>query len=482
VLETAKVIVSRLTRSIHGANDVATAKSIAVLPAGAGADLPAFTASLADQLGRLGGVEIVDRRRRDARVGPDASTAEITEWLHTLEESSGVVLYQADDTLTEWTKRCLRQADRFLFVADHAGHAALNEIESEIPNLIAGESSAQQNLVLIHEPNLLLPSGTWRWLTDRPAITARHARRGNPEDYARLARGLAGRSVSIVLSGGGARGMAHVGVLRAFEENAIPIDLVGGASFGSIVGGFYAMGMDWKNLRDAIYTFLVEQGSVLDLTAPAVSLTKGGKIGAELAEGFGEIAIEDTWRPFFCTSSNLTAGRVEVHSRGKLRDAIRASISIPGVFPPMPSPNGDVLVDGGIMNNLPVDVMRRFGDGGPIVAVNLRGTVDMASEDLRVDGVLSGWSALADRFNPFRSRRKVPGIVELLLRTTETGAALSSSVLEKTASVVLHPPVSEFALLDFSKLDDLVEAGYQYTMDQIAAWDPDRLTTLQSYS
>lgn len=132
------------------------------------------------------------------------------------------------------------------------------------------------------------------------------------------------------------------------------------------------------------------------------------------------------------------------------------------------------------MNNLPVDVMRRFGDGGPIVAVNLRGTIEMASEDLRADGVLSGWSTLADRVNPFRARRKVPGIVELLLRTTETGAALSSSALEKTASFVLHPPVSQFALLDFGKLDDLVEAGYQYTMDQFAAWDPEQLASLQS--
>jgi predicted acylesterase/phospholipase RssA len=94
--------------------------------------------------------------------------------------------------------------------------------------------------------------------------------------------------------------------------------------------------------------------------------------------------------------------------------------------------------------------------------------------------VLSGWSALAGRINPFRPKPRVPGIVELLLRTTETGAALSSSALEKTASVVLHPPVSEFALLDFAKLDDLVEAGYQYTMDQIAAWDSDRLAMLMS--
>jgi predicted acylesterase/phospholipase RssA/CRP-like cAMP-binding protein len=479
VLEAARVIVGRLSRAIHGARPAAAARSIAVVPAGAGSDIGAFTRLLAAQLERLVDVEVLDSTRRDERFGAaDPSHADMTQWLHSLEESHSVVLYQSDDEPTEWTRRCLRQADRVLLVADHGGSSARNEIEHELARVASSVTAVEQSLVIVHEPNLNVPSGTSRWLAERSTASPRHVRRNDADDFARLARGLTGRSPAIVLSGGGARGIAHVGVLRALEEHGIPIDAVGSASFGSIVGGFYAMGMNWKDLRDAIQRYLVDHGSVIDLTAPSASLTRGGKIGAELREGFGEVAIEDLWRPFFCTSSNLSAGRVEVHTRGRLRDAIRASISIPGVFPPMRSPAGDVLVDGGIMNNLPVDVMHRMGDGGPIVAVNLRGTIEMASAGLPADGALSGWRTLGSRLNPFRPSPEVPGIVELLLRTTETGAALSASVLEQAATVVLHPPVSDFPLLDFAKIDDLIDAGYRYTTDEIASWSEDEMTTL----
>ena len=119
-----------------------------------------------------------------------------------------------------------------------------------------------------------------------------------------------------------------------------------------------------------------------------------------LRDGFGHLSIEDLWHRYFCVSSNLTKGHLQVHTTGPVWQAVRASISIPGLFPPVNSGNGDVLVDGAVMNNLPVDVMRSLNGGGPVLAVSLRGEFSLRSEDLPHHGVLSGWRVFGRRFNP----------------------------------------------------------------------------------
>lgn len=478
MLETARVIVNRLSRSIHGTRSAPAARAIAIVPAGGGADLDGFVRALASAMASIANVEVVDRKRRDAKFGAEEPTpAAMTAWLHQLEDHRTVVLYQSDLTATEWSKRCLRQADRIVLVGNQTSQRDLNEIERSIPEVV-GSHGAERVLVLVHPKHISTPRNTRPWLVERAACRPHHVRLDNQGDFGRLARLISGRAVAVVLSGGGARGIAHVGVLRAFEERGIPLDRVGSASFGSIIGGFHAMGQSWAEIRSSLSRFLVEQGSVVDLTAPAASLARGGKIGRQLHEGFMEVEIEDLWNPFFCTSSNLSAGRVEVHDSGRIRDAIRASISIPGVFPPVRAGGGDVLVDGGIMDNLPVSLMKSRNDGGPIVAVNLRGTFEMPSRDLPTDGVLSGWRALAGRLNPLQTSPAIPGIIDVLLRTTETGAVVAAKSQEQSADIVLHPPVSNFALLDFSALDQLIDAGYRYTLDQMDQWDENQLARL----
>ena len=177
--------------------------------------------------------------------------------------------------------------------------------------------------------------------------------------------------------------------------------------------------------------------------------------------------IENLWLRYYCVSSNLSAGEVAVHTRGPLWKALRASVAIPGLWPPVRSEDGDVLVDGGVMNNLPVDVMETFTDAGAIIAVNLKGSAELPSQGLSDTGVLSGWGPFAKRFSPVGGDSELPGIVDLLLRATETGNVLSSKRLEQEADVVLHPDVAQFGLLAFDRLDEIIEAGYRYAMKEL---------------
>jgi NTE family protein len=205
---------------------------------------------------------------------------------------------------------------------------------------------------------------------------------------------------------------------------------------------------------------------------PLAALTKGEKATHQIQRTFGDYQVEDLWLPYFAVSSNLTRGAVSVHSSGMLWQAIRASVALPGILPPMRSPEGDVLVDGGIMNNLPVDVMREVCRGaGRILAVNVRPEVHMGAGDLPDDGVLSGWSLLGRRINAFAARPAVPSIVQVLMRTTETGNVLSTEVHEQGAELTFNPPVAGVGLMEFAAYERLAEVGYRHAMERLESWD-----------
>ena len=444
--------------------------------------LDGFAGQLADALRDSGTVSIVSAKVLDEALGEDhvrslpgsQADLEVAAWLNRHEAAHDMVLYVADPGDSPWTERCLRQADRVLVVVRAGGPSMIGALESRLDRdrSVAG---ATTDLVIVHPAGAGLPNGTARLLAGRQIRAHHHVRDNSPGDFGRLARFLSGRAISLVLSGGGARGLAHIGVMQALEEADIPVDILGGASFGALMGAFRARGDRSAAVRDAVQQFLIDRGSPIDLTAPAAALTGGKRIVSMLQDGFGNLQIEDLWHPFFCVSSNLTRGHLQVHRTGAVWQAVRASISIPGLFPPVSSGDGDVLVDGAVMNNLPVDVMRSLNQQGPVLAVSLRGEFSLRSEDLPHHGVLSGWRVFGRRINPFASTLELPGLVDILLRTTEVGSVLSSKAMEQQADLVFHPPVNDVGLLDFSAIDRLIDIGYSHAAQILQEGGIDRL-------
>jgi predicted acylesterase/phospholipase RssA len=269
-----------------------------------------------------------------------------------------------------------------------------------------------------------------------------------------------------VLGGGGARGFAHLGVVRALEEAGVPIDAVGGTSVGALMGALVAWGFDHPARVERAQRFVA--GRLTMPTLPILAATSGRNLTERLkrSDFAGDRDITDAWLPFFCVSTNLSAARPFVHLRGAAWQALRASISLPGMMPPVCTDDGELLVDGGLVDDLPVDVMSPLVDGGHIVAVDLGISSDFRVQQ-RFDPNLSGWRALARRLNPFGPRFDAPNLLMTLLRAKEVVSSESLEMKRMTHDVTLliRPPVAGFGGFNFRYVDVLMERSYRSTLD-----------------
>jgi predicted acylesterase/phospholipase RssA len=178
--------------------------------------------------------------------------------------------------------------------------------------------------------------------------------------------------------------------------------------------------------------------------------------------------VRDVWLPFFCVSTNLTRSRVELHDRGDAAIAIRASVAIPGVLPPVPF-DGDLLVDGGVLNNLPCDVMRATGTVKQLIAVDLSPPVGpRASEDFGLS--VSGWRDLRAQFGSGTSH--YPGLVAILMRAMVAGSVRDRDRFlgAGTVDVHLNLDLHGVQLLDFERVAEVADRGYEQARPQLEAW------------
>lgn len=387
-------------------------------------------------------------------------------WLEEREAAHDFVVYVADADATPWTEQCLRQADHVIVVADATADPAPAGAEAEFETRWSAESAPRRTLILIQPADLAEPRDTARWLRPRTVEQHFHVRDGVGADMERVGRLLAGRGVSLVLGGGGARGYAHMGVIRAMAELGIPIDMVGGTSSGSIAGA--AVAREWTTGR--MEATMMRFRRLLDPTLPLVSIASGGRMWRAIDEAFGDgIGIEDLWLPYFCVATDLTTAAPVVHRRGSLNRAIRSSVSLPGILPPV-SIDGHLLIDGGLLDNLPIGVMRRLNGGGRVIAVDVSPKVDMvAAQELGTQ--ISGWRVLAGRIRHPRTRSTLPSIVEVLSRTVAVaGLHFGREHAQDSADLLLQPPVAPFGTLEFGNVQVIANVGYEPSLEALKAW------------
>ncbi|CAR22968.1 lysophospholipase [Lachancea thermotolerans CBS 6340] len=285
-------------------------------------------------------------------------------------------------------------------------------------------------------------------------------------DFLRLARILSGKAIGLVLGGGGARGISHLGVLRAIEEHGIPIDMIGGTSIGAFVGGLYAKDYDLVPIYGRMKKFAGRVGSVwrllTDLTWPVTSYTTGHEFNRGIWKTFGDIRIEDFWIQYYCNSTNITESIQEIHSTGYAWRYIRASMSLAGLLPPIED-NGSMLLDGGYVDNLPVWEMKARGCN-TIFAVDV-GSVDDRTPQ-RYGDSLNGFWIVFNRWNPFSDYPNIPNMTEIQMRL---GYVASVNALEKAKNtpgvIYARPPIEDYATLDFAKFEEIYQVGTAYGHD-----------------
>jgi NTE family protein len=265
-----------------------------------------------------------------------------------------------------------------------------------------------------------------------------------------------------VLSGGGARGFAHIGVVRALREAGMRIDCIGGTSIGAIIGAGVAADWSDEQMFDNYRRAFVIGRPLKDYTFPFVALVAGRRVAKLLREEFGPRDIADLALPYFCVTSNLTAGRAEVHREGPLWFWLRASCAIPGILPPV-FHRGQVYVDGAVINNLPADVMRAQGVG-EIVAVDI-GADDVLRAEVEEFALPPWWRLLWQRF--VLRRRLRPGILSILLRSGMVNAEAASLERRAQTSLLLDPPLTDIELLEWKAYERAIAAGYEYAQKML---------------
>jgi predicted acylesterase/phospholipase RssA len=388
-------------------------------------------------------------------------SADLVDWLATEEDAHRFLLYVADPAATPWTDVSLRHADLVLLVADAKGVPARRNWEPTILDPPGGPV-ARQALLLLHDGSPAALTGTIAWLSPRSVDFHLHLRSGVRSDFDRLVRILDGTAIGLVLGGGGARGFAHLGVYRALVEAGRSVDWIGGSSIGSVMGAGIATGRSPEEVIQLARKGFVEGKPFGDTTLPVVSLLRGRRMERLIGRGLaGE--IEDLPLPFFCLSSGLGTGLTRVHDRGSLPVALRASVSLPGVFPPAVV-DGHLSVDGGILDNLPVD--RMLGRPvGKVVAVDV---TSRQSYEVDYETAPSPWAVLAGRYLPFARRYRVPGFLSVMLKAAEIGTMAAARDAGRRADLLIRPDVSRFSLTDVDSFDAIVAAGYASGREAVA--------------
>lgn len=462
-------IIERLRRPrVSRARDaMQSTRTMAVVPAHEG--LPyqayqAFSRGLADAVGQFGSTLRLDAARVDAALGQqfaqtvfeDSERNEsLYSWLNTLEGQYRYIVYQADEGPGAWTRRCLRQADRILLLVDARRQPAMTSV---VQTILDNEIKAPIEVVLLHDDEFhgdTKPFG-WRELLH---CKRHHQHHGgyDASNLAHIARMITGHALGVVFGGGGARGFAHLGLIRALEERGISIDLVGGVSIGAFIGALVAKGRKFDDIQHIMRETFVEHNYLNDYTLSRVSLIRGRKLFNHLEEVLGETHIEQLVRRFYCISTNLTRGEQVVHNRGRLSDWVGTSMSVPGIAPPFVY-HGELLVDGGLVNNLPTDVMSSYGRG-PVLASDVSSRVEMKLEE-------------ADDERPYQLVRSRSEAVNLNMFTIlyQTATMTGEEELHRQrecADVYMRMPVEDVGMFDWDSIDETLYRGYHKASEML---------------
>ncbi len=282
----------------------------------------------------------------------------------------------------------------------------------------------------------------------------------------RIARRTAGVAVGLALGGGGARGLAHIGVLEVFEKEDIPIDLVGGTSIGSIVAAMYANGHTPAEMKNLCQTHIVDRKPLNDYTFPRTAILRGRKAERIMRDIYGDVLIEELPIPYFSVGADLITGREVILDQGPLWESVRASMSLPGVLPPFRYRDEFALVDGGVANNVPGDVLKHRG-AEFCIAVNIapeRGSYFNFNLPKQ-----HGWfGRLLRRNSALRNFLDAPTIMRVIMRSINVSSIEITNMRSRNFDVHLLPAVGEFDLFDFDKLDTLVERGREAAQERLA--------------
>ena len=329
-----------------------------------------------------------------------------------------------------WRDFCVRQADVVVFVA-----RSDDPLPSEPPSPVPTRSP---ELVLLGPAPRPQARADWVHTTDAWQLTLVTEEPAASPGMRALADRLAARSLGLVLAGGGARAFTHVGILRELEDHGIHVDRVAGASVGAVIAAIHALGVDGERLEEICYAEFVRRRPFSDYRLPTQSLARGHRVKVGMERTYGQDnVIEGLARQLSVVSVDLVSRTRQVHRRGRVAEAALASSRLPVLFAPIPKDDGRLLLDGGVLDNMPTDLLVER-DEGPVVAVSIG----------------SGGDG-----RPRSGRPRVPALGDTLMRTMMIGSAGAIESARARGAWVVAPPSNGVGLLEFHQFDRMVQSG-----------------------
>lgn len=445
-----RFVINRLRRNVLQQHVEAAPKNIALIHLQPEQDISDFINSVKDQL-EMDFLATKIHRKEDT---------ETSSLFETLEAHKGTNLMYCSGQDQEWTKHCLLYADLVLVISDFGSSKELHAVEKD-HGLYEGHILNKKTfLLLLHREETERPYGTQDWLKERPVNLHLHIRKNHEKDIRRLSRMLTNKAVGLVLGGGGTKGYAHVGAVKALLKSGLEVDFVGGTSAGAIYGiAMTFSDFDFDNIDQICKQSAAREEGVNDFFLNIFS--NKAKSGAEdfIQKLFGEADLEDLWINSYCVSTNISNSEVRIHNKGKIWEQVQASFALPGIFPPVIIED-QVYVDGGVSDNLPVDPMYRYPIKH-IIAISLNGS---DPEDLGSENFSKKWDKLKDAFGK-NKKYDNPALTSVLVNTMTLNSRQKEEITKSKVSLYFELNLRAVSLLDDSKWEKVVKKGYEQTRD-----------------
>ncbi|WP_315834526.1 patatin-like phospholipase family protein [Bradyrhizobium prioriisuperbiae] len=489
-LQMTRIVINRFRRSERERQTPIAPINICILAISSGVDAVALAKRLRAAGRDSATTHIVGPDDIARQFGGDAASAikrnhdAVAYHVDEIEAASKAVYLIADSGESAWTQFCLQNCDEVMLVGDARQTPELSHAER---HYLAGEtpiSIARQTLVLLHGAETRSPTGTVHWLKARRVSRHVHIRPELARDMRRLARIISGNAVGLVLAGGGARGFAHIGVMKALEEAGIEADFIGGTSIGAIMGTCLALDQSAEKIAIAVHKAFLRhpKGNITGdyNLIPLVSLIKGKRTHDAMREAIAtaagaDIDAEDTWKTFFVIGSDFSTSSEAVLDRGNLARNVIASYAIPGVLPPMLI-GGHLMFDGGMFNNFPVDVMARLG-AGQIIGV------DLLIEDghvFEIDQIPGTLAHLRDKLRAREAQRyRLPTMPETMLNSSAISSVPKQKAMRTFVDLLFEPRIERVGLLEWKRYDEIVALGYDHARQKLAAESEERLSAFR---
>jgi NTE family protein len=441
------------------------ARAVVVVGAGSAGVPDSFVEALrAAATARAGIIILTHADAAEHFADSDSDRYAIANWLARIEPNYDLVVCIADKALTAWTQSAVRSADQLLLVAGGSPDSQ-NDVESFALELFP---SARRQLVRLHARRAGAVEATSQWLRLRDAAMTHHLAIDDGEDFHRLVRFLTGEAIGFVAGGGGAFGPAHAGIFKAFRESGIVFDIFGGSSIGAAMTAAFSLLMSPEEIDSKTHDIFIRRRALKRWTLPRYGFLDHTALDEALRQSYGEGLIQDAWKPFFAVTADLSTYSLHVMRTGPLWQAVRASCSIPGVLPPFFDGAGHMLVDGGVADNVPVEVMRSL-KAGPNVVVELRPRNHRVF-DVRYESIPGRWELMTRLINPLSRRDALPrcpspaSVIQASLFGNLRGGALANHASDLT---LRPPPFPGSSFMDWSRHREVFASAYQWGVKMI---------------